>query len=73
MSEQERLRTLEGYTSEEAQRRCEMIDDLVDLFDEGFDNKTIRMILREGWIGLDQWTDEEILREWNIVYGGEEE
>ena len=73
MSEQERLHTLEGYTSEEAQRRCEMIDDLVQYYDDGFDYKIIRTILREGWIGVEQWTDEEILREWNIVYGGEEE
>ena len=53
--------------------RAEMIEDLVDYYDEGFDIKTIRMILREGWKGLDEWSHGELLREWNIVFGGEEE
>jgi len=53
--------------------RAQMVDDLVQYYDEGFDYKIIRTILREGWIGVEQWTDEEVCHQWDIVYGGEEE
>jgi hypothetical protein len=47
--------------------RADMIADLVENYMESFDNKIFRSILENGWVGIFDWTDEELLEQYTLL------
>jgi len=52
---------------ENEEKRADIIADLVENYMESFDNKIFRSILENGWVGIFDWTDEELLEQYTLL------
>ena len=55
------------------EKRADMIADIVENYMESFDNKIIRSILENGWVGVCDWDDKELREAHRLIFWTEEE